>query len=138
MTYDLLVRGGTVVTPTAADTLDVAVAGEQIAAIDRARLARDGGGNASSTRRGCLVIPGGVDPHVHYALELRARPRPSRRSTRSRRRYGGTTTVIDFAFQEPPTTLQRRDRREEGASRTGGWRSTTASTRSSPATSRSR
>ena len=32
--YDLLVRGGTVVTPTSTDQLDIAVNGEQITAID--------------------------------------------------------------------------------------------------------
>ncbi len=41
--YDLLVTGGTVVTPTATDKLDVAVEGEQIAAVERpGALGREG------------------------------------------------------------------------------------------------
>jgi dihydropyrimidinase len=101
--YDLLVRGGTVVSPTAAAPLDVAVEGERIAAIDRP------GALGSEAKKvidatGCIVVPGGVDPHVHHSLgfgPVRAEPQEYSPAAA----FGGTTTIIDFAFWEGPTTL---------------------------------
>ena len=103
MTYDLLVRGGTVVTPTAAEPLDVGVTGERIAAIDRPGAL----GNEAVTTidaTGCIVIPGGVDPHVHYSLgfgPVHAEPQEYSPAPA----FGGTTTLIDFAFWQEPKTL---------------------------------
>jgi dihydropyrimidinase len=101
--YDLLVRGGTVVSPTAAEPLDVAVEGEHIAAIDRpGALASDAKKVIDAT--GCIVVPGGVDPHVHHSLgfgPVRAEPQEYSPAAA----FGGTTTIIDFAFWEGPTTL---------------------------------
>jgi len=65
--YDLLVRGGTVVTPASTAKLDVAVSGETIAAIAEPG-ALDAGAAKVVDADGCYVIPGGVDPHVHYNL----------------------------------------------------------------------
>ena len=79
--YDVLVINGTVVTEEGAREADVAVSGEQIAAVDA-----PGALGSEAARvidaQGLLVLPGGVDPHVHYELEaLGARPRaPTRRS----------------------------------------------------------
>ena len=55
---------------------------------------------------GCIVIPGGVDPHVHYSLgfgPVHAEPQEYSPAPA----FGGTTTIIDFAFwQEQPTLHQ--------------------------------
>ena len=101
--YDLLVRGGTVATAESTERLDVAVNGEQIAAIGPAHVL---GARAKTVidATGCLVIPGGVDPHVHYNLAFG--PVCSEPQTFSpAAAYGGTTTVIDFALQQAPQSL---------------------------------
>ena len=101
--YDVLVRGGTVVGPTATEPLDLAVVGEQIAAIDR-----PGALEAEATKiidaTGCLVIPGGVDPHCHYSLGFGAVHAEPQEYTPAAA-FGGTTTLIDFAFWQEPNTL---------------------------------
>jgi dihydropyrimidinase len=63
--FDLIIRGGDVVTPQGVVRCDVAVAGETIAAI-----AAPNALSAESAARvidatGHIVMPGGIDPHVH-------------------------------------------------------------------------
>src|SRR3954464_4104103 len=63
--FDLIIRGGDVVTPEGVVTCDVAVAGETIGA-----LAAPGTLADDSTKRVIdatqhIVMPGGIDPHVH-------------------------------------------------------------------------
>lgn len=101
--FDLLVRGGTVVTEHGVMVADVAVSGEQIAAIG---LPGSLGGDAVKVIDAAdqLVLPGGVDPHVHYNLrfgDVRSEPQ----SFTPAAALGGTTTIIDFALQEPSGSL---------------------------------
>jgi dihydropyrimidinase len=105
--YDLLVTGGTVVTATSAAPLDVAVVGERIAGIGLP------GSFGSDGRRvidasGCLVLPGGVDPHCHYRLEFEGILTTEGQEYSPAAAYGGTTTIIDFADQLPPKGLLER------------------------------
>jgi dihydropyrimidinase len=63
--FDLIIRGGNVVTPQGVIRGDVAVAGETIAAI-----AANGALSAQSAKReidakGHIIMPGGIDPHMH-------------------------------------------------------------------------
>ena len=63
--FDLIIRGGDVVTPEGVVRCDVAVAGETIAAI-----ATPGALPADSAEQlidatGHIVMPGGIDPHVN-------------------------------------------------------------------------
>jgi dihydropyrimidinase len=61
---DLVIRGGQVVTPEGVGTWDVAVEGERIVAVAAAgTLPREVGRVLDAT--GKLVVPGGIDPHVH-------------------------------------------------------------------------
>jgi allantoinase len=60
--YDLIVRGGTVVTPTGAAAADVACAGGKIV-----KIAPGLGGAAETVdARGLHVLPGIIDSHVHF------------------------------------------------------------------------
>jgi DNA-binding MurR/RpiR family transcriptional regulator len=60
--HEPLVTGGTVVTPGSSQPLDVAVDGEQVTAIDQpGSLDNEAAHIVDAT--GCLVIPGGADPH---------------------------------------------------------------------------
>lgn len=100
--YDLIVRGGTVVTVSAVEELDVAMTGAKIAAIEKPGSLTDAKKVIDAT--GCYVMPGGVDPHVHYSLGFGGVfGEPQEYSPAAA--CGGTTTIIDFALQEAPTTL---------------------------------
>ena len=101
--FDLMIRGGDVVTPEGVVRCDVAVAGETIAAI-----ATPGTLSADTAKHvidatGHIVMPGGIDPHVHLHHEwikhdgtplVTAGPEQVGRAAL----YGGTTTFIDFAY----------------------------------------
>ena len=103
MGYDLIVRGGTVVTPLGAEQLDIAVSGEQIAALEPSgSLGNDATKVIDAVD--CLVIPGGVDPHCHWNLGWQ-QTRAEGQEHSWAAAWGGTTTLIDFAFQEGEVSL---------------------------------
>jgi dihydropyrimidinase len=99
---DLIIRGGDVVTPQGVARCDVAIKGETIAAV-----AAPGTLEASATRAidaaGKIVIPGGVDPHVHMHHQW-ILPDGTPLTTKGPDHvgmaalWGGTTTLIDFAY----------------------------------------
>ena len=102
--FDLVIRGGTVV--TAADTFraDVGVRGGRIAAValDLPRGARD------IDADGLLVMPGGIDSHVHLAQPAFGGPAMAdgfESGTRSAI-AGGNTTVLPFALQSRGMSLR--------------------------------
>jgi dihydropyrimidinase len=95
--YDLVIRGGTIATASAVMTGDVAVAGEEIAAIGR----RLGSGKREIDAKGKLVLPGGIDSHAHIE-QLSAAGivnADTWQSATTAAAFGGTTTVIAFAAQ---------------------------------------
>lgn len=115
MSYDLVVKHGLLI--SAADTVvaDVAVAGEQIAAIGQ-----DLHGRREVDARGLYVLPGAVDGHVHLTDPTYppfSVPTADSFATASRAAaFGGTTTVIDFAQPSPGhSLLDELDRRQEDA-----------------------
>lgn len=87
---DLEVVGGTVVTPEGAVERDLVVRDGRIA-----ELAAPGSGRSADAidARGCLVLPGGVDPHAHALLDLRAGAISAA--------HGGTTTILTFTLPAP-------------------------------------
>jgi dihydropyrimidinase len=100
--FDLILRGGTVVTPHGVGVHDVAMSGETIAAITNPGAIGDDQAKRSVDVSGKIVMPGGIDPHVHCKWHM---PLPgggvgytegpdvvSRAAL-----FGGTTTMIDFA-----------------------------------------
>ena len=64
MSYDLVIRGGTVVDGTGGPrrTADVAITGGRIAAVGKV----DAGADREIDADGALVTPGFVDIHTHY------------------------------------------------------------------------
>ncbi|HEY7431275.1 MAG TPA: amidohydrolase family protein [Streptosporangiaceae bacterium] len=99
--FDLIVTGGLTVTASGAAPLDVAVTGESIAAVDQPG-AFAGQGRRALDATGCIVIPGGVDPHVHFNLRLPSVgggviPDEGQEYSYAAA-FGGTTTIIDFAL----------------------------------------
>jgi dihydropyrimidinase len=100
--HDLVISGGIVVSATGEAALDVAIDGEQITGLYEPGTA----GEAKRTidARGCLVTPGGIDPHVHYAMNFQDLLVTEGPEYSFDAVLGGTTTVIDFAIQEAPGT----------------------------------
>jgi dihydropyrimidinase len=118
--FDMVIRGGTVVTPHGLGDWDVAVKGEQIAAVAAAGTLDPDGGRLIDAK-GKIVMPGGIDPHVHCAWYIPAlvagqphTPSASAAEVSRAALWGGTTTMIDFApWQHGETvqqTIERRDR----------------------------
>ncbi|MCX5570250.1 dihydropyrimidinase [Kaistia nematophila] len=102
--YDLVIRGGTVV--TASDTLraDVGIRDGRIIAV--AEKLDDADRIIDAT--GLLVMPGGIDSHVHLAQPAFGGPAMAdgfESGTRSAI-AGGNTTVIPFALQPRGASLR--------------------------------
>lgn len=97
MSYDLVIQNGTVVTAVSTFTADVAIQGAQIAAVGLGLT-----GQQTIDATGKLIIPGGIDPHVHlqYQLPLFRSADDFYSGTRAAA-LGGTTTVIDFVEPKP-------------------------------------
>jgi len=56
--------------------------------------------------QGCLVIPGGIDPHTHMELPFGGTSASDTFETGTRAAaFGGTTTIIDFAVQSKGQAL---------------------------------
>ena len=104
MTFDLVVQGGTVVTPTSVEQLDIGVQDGKIAALGAPGSLAAQGARQTIAADGCLVIPGGIDPHVHYDMGFAA-VRSEDRKYSVAPAWGGTTTVIDQVFHEGDASL---------------------------------
>ena len=100
---DLVIKGGLVVTPEGADQRDVAIQGEQIAAVvSPGALDREAGRTIDAT--GKIVLPGGIEPHTHIGIPVpeywagrsEVITQPPEAASRAAA-FGGVTTLIDFA-----------------------------------------
>jgi dihydropyrimidinase len=98
---DFVIAGGEIVTPSGQVEGDLVVRDGRIAEIAPGR----GGRAGSFDARGCVVIPGGVDPHAHALTDIGAASRAAA--------HGGTTTILTFTLPtegEPPEQAFRRAR----------------------------
>ena len=100
---DLLIHGGTVVTPSGVGQLDIGIQGEKIVLIS-ARNSIIDEAIRSIDATGKYVLPGGIEPHTHIATrvseEWAGRPGVMTQSPEAASRaaaHGGVTTYIDFA-----------------------------------------
>jgi dihydropyrimidinase len=96
-------RGGTVVRADGSRIADVLAVGERIAAVGP-RLNSHGAREVDAT--GMLLLPGGVDVHTHLDTPFMGTTTiDDYRSGSIAAACGGTTTFIDFAFQQQGWTL---------------------------------
>ena len=111
MTIDTIIRGGDVVTPQGVGKHDVAIAGEHIVAVAAANTLPGADGTRDIDATGKIVMPGGIDPHVHMQHPFvtpdgqtlfTAGPDQVGRAAL----YGGTTTLIDFAYWQGSESVQ--------------------------------
>ena len=117
---DLVIRGGNVVTPNGAGLWDVAVANGKIAAVAAPEVLRNVQSARTLDATGKLVIPGGIDPHIHCSWPVNpgldgtppvfsAGPEQVSRAAL----HGGTTTLIDFAVCQPGDSVEDALRRRD-------------------------
>ncbi|MEJ1978524.1 MAG: dihydropyrimidinase [Acetobacteraceae bacterium] len=110
--FDLVIRGGSVVTASETFRADIGIVGERIAAIGEGLA-----GRSAIDAGGLLVMPGGVDTHCH--IEQLQRGGGADEETfitgSTAALAGGTTTVVTFSTQfkgggllEPLAEYRRR------------------------------
>src|SRR3954453_18591862 len=111
--FDLIITGGTAVMPASTEAADIGVSGGKIVSIGGpGSLAAIGAGRAIDAA-GQIVIPGGIDPHIHCGMPILGGPSneevlsaPPEQVSRAAL-YGGTTTLLDFALCLPEVPLQQ-------------------------------
>ena len=100
MTWDLLLRGGTVVHEHGRERADVAIVGETIAAVVSPGTLGDAAETVDVT--GLHVIPGAIDVHVHFREPGYTHKEDWGTGTRAAA-MGGVTTVFEMPNTNPPT-----------------------------------
>jgi len=104
MSYDLVVRGGTIVTATDRFPGDIGVRAGRIVTIGDA-LPR---GEREVDARGLQVLPGGIDVHTHLDIDLGGmRSIDDFESGTAAAACGGVTTICDYAWQEKGWSLAK-------------------------------
>ncbi len=99
--YDLIVRGGTLVTTEGRSRVDIAVVGEQIVAI---APELDGTSNVEIDVRGLHIFPGVIDAHLHFNDPGRAHWEGFATGTRALA-AGGSTAFFDMPLNASPPTI---------------------------------
>ncbi len=93
-----LIKNGTLITASDSFCADILIEGEKIAAIGQNF---DETGKQVIDAAGMLVLPGGVDAHVHLNLPMFGTVSSDDHYTGGKAAaFGGTTTVIDFVPQD--------------------------------------
>ena len=100
----ILIKNGRIITATDDYVADIFIEGETISAIGKnLNIIADTVIDAS----GKLVMPGGIDPHVHLDMPFMGTYSSDNYETGTRAAlFGGTTTVIDFILQTQGKSLQ--------------------------------
>lgn len=99
-----LIQNGTLVTAEATFAADLLVENDKIAGIGHALPTQ--GVDRVIDASGKLVIPGGIDPHVHLDMPFMGTHSSDDYTTGTRAAlFGGTTMVIDFILQTQGDTL---------------------------------
>ena len=110
--FDVVIRGGTVVASQGVGRYDVAISGETIAAVTAPGAIADDQAQRVIDASNQIVIPGGIDPHVHCKWHL---PMPDGTAGFTQgpdvvsraALFGGTTTLIDFAARMEAKPLRQ-------------------------------
>ncbi len=101
MSFDLLIKNGTIVTAESTYQADIGIKDETIAAIGRGFT-----GEKEIDATGKLVIPGAVDIHVHMQMPIGDFVSADDFFTGSRAAaFGGTTAIVDFVEPHGDETM---------------------------------
>jgi dihydropyrimidinase len=101
---ELLIRHASIVNADGRSEGDIRIRGEKIAEIGRNLT--PGAGATEIDASGMLVLPGGIDPHVHLSAQLTADMRPGATvddytSGSAAAIAGGVTTITNFVSKRP-------------------------------------
>ena len=100
----VLLKNGRVVTADSDAVCDILIEGESIVCIGH-NLSGEGAEIIDCT--GKLIVPGGIDPHVHLEMPFMGTFSSDTYETGTRAAlHGGTTTVIDFILQKQGNSLR--------------------------------
>jgi dihydropyrimidinase len=98
MSFDVVIRNGSVITATDSYLADVAVADGKVTAIGKDLPTENTSQILDAS--GKLVLPGGIDVHTHLDMPFGGTTSADDFETGTRAAaFGGTTTLIDFAIQ---------------------------------------
>jgi dihydropyrimidinase len=98
MSFDTIIRNGSVVTASDTYQADIAIANGKVAAIARDLPAQSASQILDAADK--LVLPGGIDVHTHLDMPFGGTTSADDFETGTRAAaFGGTTTLIDFAIQ---------------------------------------
>ncbi len=104
--YDLLIKNGLVANEYHVLPLDVAVKDEKVVALALHGALDEIHATHVIDAQGKYVLPGGIDPHVHYDISISEAMTAQTPVAGSRAGlYGGTTTYIDFSLQAGEESL---------------------------------
>jgi dihydropyrimidinase len=112
MQFDTIIANGTVVNADKSIKADVGIVGEKIVKVgdDLTKKIKSKGANGETKvidAKGCYVIPGGVDVHVHLAIPFCGTTSADDYNTGTRAAArGGVTSLIDFAIPYGDESLQ--------------------------------
>jgi len=105
MSFDTLIKNGTVVTATDTYPADVAIVDGKIHSVGT-NLPQENATRVFNAA-GKYVMPGGIDVHTHLDMPFGGTTSADDFETGTRAAaYGGTTTLIDFAIQYKGQTLR--------------------------------
>ena len=100
----ILIKNGRIITATDDYLADIYIEGETISAIGKNLNVK---ADQEIDAKGKLVMPGGIDPHVHLDMPFMGTYSSDNYETGTRAAlFGGTTTVIDFILQTQGKSLQ--------------------------------
>jgi dihydropyrimidinase len=98
MSFDTIIRNGSVVTATDTYLADIGIANGKIAAVGQDLPTQNSSHVLDAA--GKLVLPGGIDVHTHLDMPFGGTTSADDFETGTRAAaFGGTTTLIDFAIQ---------------------------------------
>jgi len=101
----LLIKNGRIITATDDYHGDVLIQGETVVAVGQGLDAENA--DRVIDAHDLLVMPGGVDPHVHLDMPFMGTFSSDTHETGTRAAlFGGTTTVIDFVLQKQGHSLR--------------------------------
>jgi dihydropyrimidinase len=116
---DIVITGGRAVLPTGVEHVDIGVQGEKIAAIGAPGSLTPLGAGRTVDATGQIVIPGGIDPHVHcrWPMPVPGQSQPNLTDGPDRvsqaALFGGTTTLLDFALVDGDNNVQQAIERRQ-------------------------
>lgn len=102
MTVDTIISGGLVVLPgTEGDKVDILIKNGKIVGLVESSFGIEAKERVDA--KGHVILPGGIDPHVHMGLYLS--PESDWKTETEAAAAGGVTTLVDYLFDKDPYNI---------------------------------